>query len=281
VATEELSCSLQRVDNSLHDVLCSVNVLIGYFTRIKADEYFESFYSKLVTESEYLTEEPRLPRIRRPPSRFITDTTRIPEVSSTCTELYKKQYQNVIDEVLKALNNRFKQSIFPLVCEVQGFLITVANGSDAGAIDKLCAGIHEFTVGDIDSDRLKQECTMIPDFFQTVIRDKQLGIKTITKISTIIDVLNVQPIGKTIFHQFNRLLRLYLTLPVTTATAERSFSVMNRTKTCLRSTMTQTRLNSVFLTHIYKEKTDAIDLKSLCSTFASKNEQRKLFFGTF
>ena len=83
------------------------------------------------------------------------------------------------------------------------------------------------------------------------------------------------------FHQYNRLLKLYLTVPVTTATAERSFSVMNRMKTCLRSTMTQTRLNSVFLTHIYKEKTDFIDLKSLCSTFASKNEQRKQFFGAF
>jgi hypothetical protein len=43
----------------------------------------------------------------------------------------------------------------------------------------------------------------------------------------------------------------------------------------------QYRLNSVFLTHIYKEKTDSIDLKSFCSTFASKNEQRKLFFGAF
>jgi len=41
------------------------------------------------------------------------------------------------------------------------------------------------------------------------------------------------------FHQYNRLLKLCLTVPMTTATAERSFSVMNRMKTCLRSTMTQ------------------------------------------
>ncbi len=33
--------------------------------------------------------------------------------------------------------------------------------------------------------------------------------------------------------------------------------------------------------YIYKEKTDSIDLKSLCLTFASKNEQRKLLFGAF
>ncbi|CAF1559878.1 unnamed protein product, partial [Rotaria sp. Silwood1] len=27
---------------------------------------------------EYLTDEPRLPRVRRPPARFIADTTLIP-----------------------------------------------------------------------------------------------------------------------------------------------------------------------------------------------------------
>ena len=154
MVTEELSCSLQRVESCLHDVLCPVNVLIGYFTRIRSDEYFENFYSKVVADSEYLTDEPR---VRRPPSRFITDTTLIPEVLQTCAELFKKQYQDVIDEVLKALNNRFKQSIFALLCQVQEFLIVIANGSDAGPINKLCGEIQEFTVGDIDCDRLKEE----------------------------------------------------------------------------------------------------------------------------
>lgn len=92
MATEELSCSLQRVENSLHDVLWAVNVLISYFIRIRSDEYFEIFYEKMIAESEYLTDEPRLPRIRRLPSRFIADTTGIPQISSTCIELYKKQY---------------------------------------------------------------------------------------------------------------------------------------------------------------------------------------------
>jgi hypothetical protein len=101
------------------------------------------------------------------------------------------------------------------------------------------------------------------------------------KISTIIDLMNEQPIGKSMFHQYNQLLHLYLTMPVTTATAERSFSVLNRMKTCFRSTMTQTRLNSAFIIHIYKERLDSVDLKSICSIFVSRNEQRKVFFGAF
>ena len=206
MATEEISCSLQRVDCCLQDILCAVDVLICYFTRIISNEYFDTFYSKVVTESEHLTDEPWLPRIRRPTRRFVTDTTLVPDVPQTCAELYRKQYQNVIDEVLKALDSRFKQSIFPLLCQVQDFLIAVTNGSCTSAIDKFCVQIEAFIIDDIDCDRLKQECAMISDFFQTVIRDKELKIKKITKISTLIDVLNAQPIGKTIFHQFNRLL---------------------------------------------------------------------------
>jgi hypothetical protein len=45
--------------------------------------------------------------------------------------------------------------------------------------------------------------------------------------------------------------------------------------------LTQTRWNSALVTHIYKEKLDSIDLKSICSTFVPRNGQRKLFFGVF
>jgi hypothetical protein len=66
---------------------------------------------------------------------------------------------------------------------------------------------------------------------------------------------------------------------VTKATAEPSFSVMNRIKTYLRCTMSQRRLNHVIIPNIHKEKLDLLDLNSICSDFISKNENRKSFFG--
>ncbi len=81
------------------------------------------------------------------------------------------------------------------------------------------------------------------------------------------------------FHEYNQLLLLYLTIPVTTATAERSFSALNRIKTYLRCTMTQHRLNHVIIPHIHKEKLDQLDLNNICSDFISKNESRKAYFG--
>ena len=81
------------------------------------------------------------------------------------------------------------------------------------------------------------------------------------------------------FYEYNQLLLLYLTVPVTTATAERSFSVLNRIKTYLRCTMTQQRLNHVIIPHIHKERLHLLDLKTICSDFISKNQNRKGFFG--
>ena len=45
-----------------------------------------------------------------------------------------------------------------------------------------------------------------------------------------------------------------MTVPVTTATAERTFSVMRRVKTYLRSSMSHKRLNHTILLHCYQER---------------------------
>ena len=54
-----------------------------------------------------------------------------------------------------------------------------------------------------------------------------------------------------------KLFCLALTIPVTTSTAERSFSTLRRLKTYLRSTMTQERLNHIAVLHVHKSVSDA------------------------
>ncbi len=79
------------------------------------------------------------------------------------------------------------------------------------------------------------------------------------------------------FREFDKLIKLYLTLPVTTASAERIFSTLNRLKNTFRNSMTQSRLNHCLLTHIYKEKLDEIDPYQIMSTFISSNDKRQAF----
>lgn len=56
-----------------------------------------------------------------------------------------------------------------------------------------------------------------------------------------------------VFPSINKILQVCLTLPVSNASAERSFSSLRRLKTWLRSTMTENRLNGLALLHIHKE----------------------------
>ena len=63
-----------------------------------------------------------------------------------------------------------------------------------------------------------------------------------------------------------------ITMPVTTATAERSFSVMRRVKTHVRSTMLTERLSNLFVLHAYKHWD--INIEKLIECFALKKYRR-------
>ena len=81
--------------------------------------------------------------------------------------------------------------------------------------------------------------------------------------------------------EVNRLLHIYLTVSVTTATAERTFSTLCCLKTYLRTTMTEKCLNHLILLHSLKQRTDEIDLYKAAKEFVQRNSRRFEFFGTF
>lgn len=55
------------------------------------------------------------------------------------------------------------------------------------------------------------------------------------------------------YPSISKLLKIIATLPVTTATPERSFSTLRRLKTYLRSTMGDDRLNGLAQLHVHRE----------------------------
>ena len=68
------------------------------------------------------------------------------------------------------------------------------------------------------------------------------------------------------------------TVPVSSATAERSFSAMRRLKTYLRSTMSTEHLNSIMTLHVHKDLLDCIDDSAVVKDFVACNEVRKDIF---
>ncbi|PRQ48098.1 putative HAT dimerization domain, ribonuclease H-like domain-containing protein [Rosa chinensis] len=71
--------------------------------------------------------------------------------------------------------------------------------------------------------------------------------------------------------------RILLTIPVTVASAERSFSKLKLIKSYLRSTMSQERLSGLAMISIEKDIVGKLDYVNLISTFASKNARRVIF----
>ena len=71
--------------------------------------------------------------------------------------------------------------------------------------------------------------------------------------------------------------KILLTVPVTVASAERSFSKLKLLKSCLRSTMTQTRLNALALISIESEFLEKLDYEKLIDDFADKSARRSIF----
>jgi hypothetical protein len=65
--------------------------------------------------------------------------------------------------------------------------------------------------------------------------------------------------------------RILLTIPMTVASAERSFSKLKQLKNCLRSTMLQERLNGLTMCSIEKDILDKINLDTVLEDFASRN----------
>ena len=72
-------------------------------------------------------------------------------------------------------------------------------------------------------------------------------------------------------------LRILLTIPVTVASAERSFSKLKLIKTYLRSTMLDERLSGLALISIENDLATSINFSEMIATFANK-KARKIEF---
>ena len=101
-----------------------------------------------------------------------------------------------------------------------------------------------------------------------------LGQKTLSPF----DLLNRLHTLKidTLFPNVVIMLRIFCTLPVTVAQAERSFSTLARVKNVLRSTMCQERLTSLGMLAVEGRLARTIDYNSIIELFASRKARKVL-----
>ena len=87
--------------------------------------------------------------------------------------------------------------------------------------------IHDLYNKDTDMRKLERQLRVLPDLLNSC---PDIASK-VTRVLTLADMLAVGPLASSIFSEIDKLVRIYLTLPVTTATGERSFSAVRCIKT--------------------------------------------------
>ena len=93
------------------------------------------------------------------------------------------------------------------------------------------------------------------------------------------DVMDSNEVFREILPAVHKLLHLYLTIPITSATAERVFSALKQVLTYSRSSMTEKRLKTFYYSMSIKNL--IIDLASVAKEFIARNEKRMKYFGNY
>ncbi|XP_011405553.1 PREDICTED: zinc finger MYM-type protein 1-like [Amphimedon queenslandica] len=149
---------------------------------------------------------------------------------------------------------------FDDVHSLETLLLKASNG----IIDEPEEILLQYLKKDINKKCFIAQLSMLQDMIQNA---QQNSIKKVTSLQTIADSMNKSDIYKHKLGEIDKVLKVYFTVPVTTATAERSFSALRRLKTFVRSTMTQERLNNLLMLYVHDSLTDSLDLADVGSQF--------------
>ncbi|XP_040362733.1 uncharacterized protein LOC112166403 [Rosa chinensis] len=271
----EMLFAFNRVSNVLQSNNMQINVAIAEVKGLIAwlDKFREtSFIDAIITAKEIaaaLDVDPVFQE-KRPiqRKRFFDESGSEPSPSSSGQESFRVHYfLYIVDQAKGSLNRRFEQ--YQHYDDIFGFLFTLETLNSLNDNDMKTACIHLETVlrhgesSDVDGEYLFRELKLLRE-----ILPKQR--MTTIDILNFLQERNTCPVVRLVY-------RILLTVPVTVASAERSFSKLKLLKSYLRSTMSQERLNELALISIENEYLGKINCDKLIDQFAGKKARRWIF----
>ncbi|XP_058776824.1 uncharacterized protein LOC131651174 [Vicia villosa] len=176
-----------------------------------------------------------------------------------------------IDKQLQELNSRFSEQAMDLL--TLSCALSPKDGYKAFNIDTICSLVEKYYPMDF-SDQEKNNLQFQLRHFLFVARQAS----NLNNLSTIQELCSclVETGQAEIYFLIDRLLRLIMTLPVSTATTERSFSAMKIIKTKLRNKMDAGFLRDSMAVYIEREISANISSESIIEDFKSLGTRKAL-----
>jgi len=277
--SEICSKKLQSINISVSEAKNAACEVAELIEKARSDASFNIRYEQcLKTAASLDIDPPELPRPHRIPKRLLvgTDNFNFTDPKSR----YRRMYFEFLDTSAATIRSRFEQPGMALCLKIENALTAaLAPMSDAdedNSVDadfvlqlkEICAHFN----GDVNYTRLMRQLAVLRDACG------QNKIKTVRDITKYLKS-SFPSLHREIFSEVSLLVRLFLVIPATSATAERSFSTMRRLKNYLRSTMTTERLNSVMIMNVHKDMLDELDDATTVDEFVACNERRNDIFG--
>lgn len=222
---------------------------------------FSEYWRGVVDDAALLSvDAPCVPRVRRAPRRL--DDGSQAHHFEAAEDYYRHQYLALVDAATAGIEERFKSTTWDFLSKVESALIKLPVDTTV---------ISSFYGADLDEDRLKLHVEMFHDL---MLQQRQ----KLENFGEIVNILKTDSTTRKLLPELTKAVRLILTVPVTTCSAERSFSALRRLKTYLRSTMTQRRLNNIALLAVHKSFVETIDVERIIDDFVSRSSVRRNTF---
>ncbi|CAB4031166.1 zinc finger MYM-type 1-like, partial [Paramuricea clavata] len=239
-----------------------VTDLLASIRALQCEPKFEAFWESTLQKCRILSiEEPKDERLRKIPRR-IDDNPETTVHLSPKDKFRVSFYYNILDLMSSSIESRFDKHNAP-VLKGLGYLGPSRLASPE-AWENISLAVQWFQ-SDLDVDALESEIfSLQTSLLLTNVNKKAKSEKRKASFDDLFKVLQTEP---ECYGNVIKLMKITLTLPLTSTSAERAFSKLKLIKSRLRSTMKQERLESLMLMSVEADILEQLDLEELVEKF--------------
>ena len=275
---EMLSKALQSKEATIFGAIEAANYVIDELSDMRMnDTDFNEIYKNCLKISEELDiHPPKENRIRKKNPIIEYDinlTSYTPALQLSPYEHWRAKFIEFLDVLVEKLKHTFDKTNLGMIGNIEQLFLSVINTEDNK--DSLISSVYTFYKNDLSSvEDLQFELQML----KRLVKSEKSPLTSITCFISMYKSLTKEV--RDILPNITRLVTILLVVGVSGASAERSFSVLRRLKTWLRSTMTQARMTQLSILAIEREKSGETECLKIARAFIS-NERRERKFGKF
>ena len=269
--TKTLSDQLQATSLDLAAAVDLIQVVAIRLTELRSEEEFEKLWVK-VTELTASCDIP-LPEMRRKrhgkaPARLqdavVMETMGQRQDLSEKKEFRTQVYYPVLDSIIGEMDRRFSGMNCGIMAGIQSLNPMSESFLNSDVLTAFAVAYES------NIDDLKHELHQARRLLE---RKKQAGVEVPASLLQL--AVFMEPY-KDAFHELYRLCQIAVTIPVSSAACERSFSALKRIKTYLRNSMKGPRLSSLGMLSIESERAKTLNMATFVDVFAANHKNMRI-----